>query len=310
MRSMDLRQLEHFLAVAEERHFTRAAQRVHIVQSALSASIRRLEGALGTPLFERSTRRVELTAAGRLFQGEARRVLAAARDAREAMAAFNGVEQGRLTLGAVQSLAAFIDLPELLARFHRQHPGIEISLVQSGAGNLLERMHAGEVDLVCVPRAGDLPAGVSGHGIAREPLVLACAPEHPLSGAGRVSLADLAALPFVDFQAGWGTRRLVDAAFAAAGLRRRVAFEVGDPGIQLDLVAHGLGVALVPEAMARARAAAPRLPIAVVATETRAPRWELVVAHMGRQPANPAAGVFLGMLLRAHARDRRQAPGG
>ena len=91
---MDLRQLEHFLAVAEEQHFTRAARRVNIVQSGLSASIRALEEELGAPLFIRSTRRVDLTAAGRVLAEEARRVLAAAQGARDAVAAVQGLAPG------------------------------------------------------------------------------------------------------------------------------------------------------------------------------------------------------------------------
>src|SRR2546429_1304575 len=114
---MDLRQLQHFVVLADESHFTRAARRVNIVQSALSSSIRSLEAELGTDLFERSTRRVKMTAAGRALYEKARTVLAGAREAREAVAAVLGLKRGLLVIGAVQSLGAFVDLPGLLGAF-------------------------------------------------------------------------------------------------------------------------------------------------------------------------------------------------
>ena len=114
---MELRQLQHFVAVAEEMHFTRAARRVNIVQSALSTSIRALEEELATKLFMRNTRQVQLTTAGRVFLDKARLALEAVREARDAVAAVQGLTRGRLAIGTVQSLPAFVDLPALLASF-------------------------------------------------------------------------------------------------------------------------------------------------------------------------------------------------
>src|SRR5690349_8323190 len=124
---MELRQLEHFVAVAEEGHFTRAARRVHIVQSGLSASVRALERELGAQLLTRTTRRVALTEAGRALLEEARRTLAAAAAAREAVAAVQGVLRGRIAVGTLQASVA-VDLPAALGRFHAAHPGVEIGL--------------------------------------------------------------------------------------------------------------------------------------------------------------------------------------
>src|SRR5882757_666436 len=129
---MEIRQLEHFVAAAEEGHFSRAADRANIVQSGLSASIRSLERDLGTRLFDRTTRRVELTESGRALLIEARRVLSAAATAREAVAGVEGLQRGTLSLGIMQSLVA-IRLPALLARFHSDHPGIDLRLRQAGA---------------------------------------------------------------------------------------------------------------------------------------------------------------------------------
>ena len=111
---MDLRQLRHFVAAAEEQHFSRAARRANVVQSALSTSIRMLEEELGAQLFVRTTRQVRLTEAGRVLLDRARIVIDAAREAREAVARVAGLEQGVLHLGATPSLPGFIDLPSLL----------------------------------------------------------------------------------------------------------------------------------------------------------------------------------------------------
>src|SRR5262245_46069035 len=124
---MELRHLEYFVAVAEERHFTRAAERMGVAQSGLSASIRSLERELDADLFVRHTRRVELTDAGRALLTEANRTLASAAAAREAVDAVRGLVRGSLSVGSEQCLGV-IDLPPLLASFRRAHPGVEISL--------------------------------------------------------------------------------------------------------------------------------------------------------------------------------------
>jgi DNA-binding transcriptional LysR family regulator len=128
-----------------------AAQRVNIVQSALSASIRALEEELGAQLFVRSTRQVRLTSAGRVFLDKAQATLGAAREARDAVAAIQGLNQGMLSIGTVQSLPAFLDLPSLLARFHAQHPGVEVRLCQGSSSHLLEKVKSGRLDLAFLP---------------------------------------------------------------------------------------------------------------------------------------------------------------
>lgn len=299
---MELRHLQHFIAVAEEKHFTRAAQRANIAQSALSSSIRALEEELGAPLFVRTTRQVRLTAAGDVFLDKARRVLEAAREAREAVAAINGLERGTLDLGAVQSLPAFVDLPALLAEFHGRFPGIEVRLSQGCWHQLAEKLRNGALDLAILP-LGDLSPEIATAKIACDALVLVCPARHRLAGRKTVRLAELAREPFVDFQSGWGTRRLVDQGFAEAGLERRTAFEVSDLDSMLALVERGLGVALMPEEVARARREAGRRD-AFAVVEIAGPElcWELVVAHRadGRNGASAldrAPRAFLDLLM-------------
>lgn len=296
--------MQHFLAAAEEGHFTRAARRVNIVQSALSTSIRLLEEELGARLFLRSTRQVRLTAVGEAFLEKARAVLDAARDARDTVAALQGLLQGTLSIGTVQALPAFFDLPSLLANFHAQHPGIEVRLCQGSSAPLLEKVRNGRLDLAFLP-IYEAPADISTNLIACEELVVACAPGHALAGGEELSLAALKDLPFVDFEQGWGTRRIIDRSFAEAGLDRHIAFEVSDLDTLLDLVARDLGIALVPEAIVAARQ--PVLGLGRLAEPEIC--WELVVAYAsgergGSAPSNPAAGVFLDLLS-----DARRAAG-
>ncbi|MCX5496856.1 LysR substrate-binding domain-containing protein [Kaistia dalseonensis] len=309
---MDLRQIEHFVAVAEDQHFTRAARRLNIVQSGLSASIRALETQLGAPLFVRSTRRVDLTAAGTVFLAHAKRMLAAARDGRDAVADVQGLVRGRLAIGLVQSPAPFLDLPDLLATFHSAHPSIEIHLCQAGSAHMIEKLRDGRVDIAFVPLFGEAPEGMATEIFACEPLVLVCAPDHALAGSENVALAALASETFVDFQPDWSTRRLVDAAFLSARSARRVAFEVNDLATLLDLVARGLGVALMPRAIASARAGEASGP-ALAIVELAGPEicWELALLHVADPrpgaavPVNAAARAFLGLFNAALSRRHR-----
>src|SRR5450755_745168 len=132
---MELRQLAHFLAVAEARHFTRAATRVHVTQSSLSSSIRSLERELGSDLFVRSTRRVELTEAGRALLPAARRSVAAAEEGRDAVAGVRGLVRGQLAIGAIATVGP-VNLPALLARYHRRHPAVAIRMHHAGVASL------------------------------------------------------------------------------------------------------------------------------------------------------------------------------
>ena len=230
---MELRQLEHFVATAEEGHFGRAADRSNIVQSGLSASIRSLERELDTRLFHRTTRRVELTESGRALLPEARRALAAAASAREAVAEVEGLERGTLSLGIMQSLVA-VRLPALLARFHSLHPAIDLRLRQAGAAVLLQDVRDGRLELAFASFPAEPPAGLVGHELLNETMTLVCAPDHRLAERASVSLADLRDEDFVDGHQDWGIRMANDRAFAAAGIERHVAFEINDLQTILD----------------------------------------------------------------------------
>jgi DNA-binding transcriptional LysR family regulator len=297
---MNLKQLEHFLAVADEQHFTRAAKRMNIIQSGLSASIRALEEEFGAPLFVRTTRRVEMTTAGQVLNQRALEIINSVREAKSAVAAVNGLQKGELKLGTCASLNAFVDLPLLLGEFHALHPTIEIKLCHSTATNLMNRVREGVVDVAFLPLF-EKPRDVMTSPIAVDRLVVACPAGHPLAGRKALKLKDLASEPFVDYHLEQGTRRIVDRAFSELGLVRRTALEVGDVQVLLDLVARGLGIALVPETFARTRAAVKGAPSIAIATLQRPGiMWELVVAFAGMsgaaQPKNPAIKAFADVL--------------
>jgi DNA-binding transcriptional LysR family regulator len=286
---MELRQLEHFVAAAEERHFTRAARRANIVQSGLSASIRQLERELGTPLFVRTTRQVELTPAGKAFLTEARRVLAAAWSAREAVTAVKGQVQGVITIGVMQRWPHQINLPGLLCRFHADYPGVEIRLRQVGSPALLKEVRDGQVDIAFVVAAGELPtAGVQTSVLSREPWVLITSPQHRLSHRAHVSIPMLKHEPFVDFPRDWGTRILVDRAFAARKVERRTSFEMNSVANVLDLVAHNLGVSILPAFVVEGEGKRLR----AVPIRPAWPKWEMVVATSKDRPRSAAARAF------------------
>ncbi|MCM3923391.1 LysR family transcriptional regulator [Frankia sp. AiPs1] len=244
---MELRQLEHFVAAAEELHFTRAAQRVNIVQSGLSSSIGALERELGAKLFVRSTRAVRLTQEGEVLLTQARRILSAADAARSAVAGVTGGMGGRLTIGIMQCFRR--GLTEALAAFHAEHPRVELRLVQAPSAELLDRVAAGALDLAfaCARTA---PVGVHLTPLDDRPMVFACHRGHRLADRAAVSLRETVEEDFVDYPPGWGSRTVLDAVLVEHELRRRLACEVGDSDTLLDLVAHGLGVAVLPPSLA------------------------------------------------------------
>ena len=288
---MELRQLEHFVAVAKERHFTRAAERVAIVQSGLSASIRALETELGAELFVRSTRRVSLSAAGQALLPEARRALGAARAGRDAVSAVDGLQRGELSVGFSQVSPPSVDLPAIIADFQRTYPGIDLRLWQAGPTAQLAALREGRLDLSFLPLIDPPGPDLAVTPLHSDRLVFACSPDHKLASRQQIRLRDVSHKQFIDLPPDWTVRQLVDRAFAAAGLQRHIAIEVNDLNTCLELVRRGLGVTILPEsAQGRGRGVAFR-PLA------RRIIWELVVARRADGPGNPAARELLRRVL-------------
>ncbi|MFC8079545.1 LysR family transcriptional regulator [Streptomyces sp. NPDC057307] len=297
---MELRHLEYFVAVAEERHFTRAAQRLMVSQSGLSASVRALERELGARLFVRSTRRVELTGAGRALLVEASRALASVRAGKEAVAAVQGLLRGTLSVGTEQCVTG-VHVPGLLARFRSEHPDVEVRLRQAGSASLVDDVAEGRLDLAFVVVSGAVPEGVRLIGLAAEPMVLLCHPDHRLAGAAEVRWADLAGEVFVDFHQDWGARGLTDRSFAAVGVERRVALEVNDVHSLIELVGHGLGIAVVPRPIARKEHAAALVTVRLAGAESHP--WEVSAAVPEESRTGPAARRLLSYLTDSETTD-------
>ncbi|MFD5521130.1 LysR family transcriptional regulator [Streptomyces sp. NPDC127066] len=246
---MDLRQLEYFVAVAEERNFTRAAERVHISQSGVSAQIRQLERELGAELFDRSARTVTLTVAGVAALDHARAALAAAGAVGQAVGEVTGLVRGRLTVGMVIG-CTLAPLFDALAAFHAAHPGVEISLLEDGSDRLVDGVRDGTVDLALVGAANAAPDGLESLTVISERLTAAVPAGHPLEKRRWVTLRDLMPYPIACMPPGTGLRAVFDQACAAQNLRPTIALQASAADAIAGLAARGLGVAVLSASMA------------------------------------------------------------
>ena len=247
---MELRQLRYFAAVARHGSFTRAAEELHLAQSALSQQVRRLERELGTDLLVRGTRRVELTEAGELALPRATRVDSEVEALRSELDDVRGLLRGRLVVGGMLP-AGGVDLPALLLRFGKEHPGVEVQLREGTAAEMVERLRGDEIDAaIAMLDAAEIPDFLASERLGEERLVLAMAPGDDLASRRRIRLADLQERPFVAFRPGAAVRAAVDWAFADAGIRPRIAFETNDLSMLRAVLTRGLGIAVVPKTVA------------------------------------------------------------
>lgn len=246
---MELQQLRYVVAVAEERSFTRAAQRCFVVQSALSHQIKALENELGVTLFARTSRRVEPTAAGEAFLGAARETLAAADRAVAEAGAATGELRGTLTIGIIPTVTA-IDLPAVIGAFHRNHPGAAVQVRSGSSDEFVTAIAEGRLDVAVLglPESAP-PSRVATRVLAREQHVAVLPPGHPYADRDQMSLRDLAEETFVDFPATSPGRVQSDRAFQAAGTDREVAFESSSIELMLGLVHQALAVTLLTPAV-------------------------------------------------------------
>ena len=283
---MELRQLEYFVAVAEERSFTRGAAKVHVAQPGVSAQIRRLERELGQELLDRSGRTVRLSAAGETVLPYARAALAAVAGARHAVDELTGLLRGHVAVGMVTSHN--IDLPSLLAEFHDEYPAVEITLAEATSDELIDGLRGGRLDLAIVALGPEPPADLGLLVLVDDAIAAAVIPGHELARGASVSLAALRPYPLISLPPGSGIRTHLDHACAAAGFAPRIAFEAGDPAMLAQLAARGLGVAILPDSLARSRA--DLHPLTITRPELRG---GLALAWRGEGPVSPAARVLV-----------------
>ncbi len=294
---MRLQQLKAFLAVAQTRHFTQAAENLGVTQPSLSKQIQALEHELGAPVFTRSRGRIELTDIGRTLTGHARRITAAHEAAHADIDDVLAVRKGRLRLGATPSLCSWLIAP-LLVRYHETHPAVTVALTEDGSGPLTERLAAGDLDLAFTIGTTPAEPGLAVQPLLSEALVVAsAATQPPLTHQAYIGLPQLREQPFVLPAHGYDLRNLTVTTCEAAGFTPIVAVDGGATDAVAGLVEAGLGIALLPAMIA---AASPGLR----ATPLAPPGASRTIALTARTetPPTKAAGAFADC-LQAHLTD-------
>jgi DNA-binding transcriptional LysR family regulator len=243
---VELRHLRYFIAVAEELHFRRAAERLWIAQPPLSQQIKQLENEVGVLLLRRTKRKVELTEAGQVFLAEARRAVAQADHAAESARRAGRGEIGHLTVGFVGS-STYTVLPPVLRAFGKDHPGVEISLRELTTAQQLAALDARQVDVGFV-RAPSDGGAVARSVLMEEEFVIALPQRHRLASRARVPLAELREDPFILFPRAVAAplHDPIVGACQHAGFSPRVVLETTQTPVMISLVAAGMGVAMVP----------------------------------------------------------------
>lgn len=290
---LTLQQLRYFLAVAETRHFTRAAELTGVAQPSLSKQIHSLEAELGTPLFSRVRGNVAPTAAGEALLPIARRILADVDAARLEVAELVGLKRGRVRVGATPSLCVSV-FADVLRRYHDLYPGIRLLVEEGGSRDLSKKLVRGELDLalIIVPPEGTDPA-LTSRTVLREDLMVASAASGPPPvNRPTIRLIDLRDRPMVMFRQGYDLRETTLQACRAVGYEPKLAVEGGEMDAVLRFVEAGLGVAIVPSMVLAGRPGLRGTPIAPPGLKR-----SVALAHRTDVPPTNAARAFSEVLV-------------
>jgi DNA-binding transcriptional LysR family regulator len=287
MRTVTLRQLRALVEVARHHSFARAAGALHLTQPAISMQIRDLERAVGLPLFERAGKGIRLTTAGEYFLVYARRLLATLKEAEDAMARLRGLKGGRVVIGMVSTAEHF--LPRLLARFRAEHPGIEIRLQVGNREQLVQALHASEVDLAVMGRAPQELAARA-EPFAAHPLAIVSSPTHPLARRRKLAPAVLAQEQFIVREPGSGTRAAMEQFFAEHHLAPPVIMEMTSNETIKQAVRADMGLAFLSLHTAAQELAARQLRVLQIEGLPLMRRWHIV--SLQARPLAPAAEAF------------------
>ncbi|RJT44049.1 LysR family transcriptional regulator [Rahnella woolbedingensis] len=254
MSQIELRHLRYFIAVADELHFGRAAERLHISQPPLSQQIQALEAHVGAALFYRSNRSVRLTQAGQVFLTEARQILQRVDDVSAQAARIHRGESGNLTLGLTSSAPFLSRVSSTLHHFRLTYPDVNIRIEQLNSKQQIDPLLEGRLDLG-IMRNGELPPELEHHLVLTEPLIAVVHKDHPLNALadGELTFEHLADQPFVFFSKDVGTSLYDDilGQLKAQGITPYITQEVGEPLTIIGLVAAGLGVSILPASYLR-----------------------------------------------------------
>lgn len=284
--------LRTFHAVAAERSFTRAGQRLNLAQPTVSAQIRALERHYGGRLFDVRQRRVHLTAEGEALLPYAERVFGLLREADDAVAATRGLERGRLSLAASTTIGNYL-LPPLLARFTADHPKLRVDVAIGTTAEVVARVAADDVPFGLTEAPVAHPA-LEVRSFGEDEMVLIVPPDHPWARRGVTDLDELRGAPLLRREAGSATQALVDSALERAGTTMGVAAELGSNEALKEAVLGGLGVAWVPRlAVARELASED---LAAVSVPGLGVRRTLSVVRPAGRTLPPAGRAFIAHL--------------
>lgn len=284
--------MRYFVAVAEHRHFTRAAAGLGVAQPSVSKQIRRLEAEIGDPLFDRRAGGVALTDAGAVLLPWAKRVLADLDAARAEVAGLATLEKGRLSIGATPSISTVL-LPPVLAEFHRAHPGVSLAVHEAGSRELVVMLEDGDLDLALVVLPVPHDDLLATTAVLREDLVLAVPAGHALAKRRSVKVAELRGVPLVMFREGYDLRSTTISACEAAGFHPVFAVEGAEMDGVLRMTAAGIGVAVVPGIVVEHGGPL----VAVRLTDPTLSRAIALAHHRGRRRSR-AADAFAAVLER------------
>lgn len=241
--NVTFRQLRVFMEVAQQGSMARAAAVLHLTPPAISMQIKEIEIQVGLPLFDREGRKITLSTAGEYFLVHARKLLKALKEAEDAMARFRKLEHGLLTIGIVSTAKYFV--PRLLARFHEEHPGVEVRLrVAGNREQLVGLLQAGDADLSIMGRP---PKGIEtrAEAFAAHPLVIVCPAEHPLLAATSLPVSALRGYPFIVREPGSGTRAAMERFFAERRFEPHITMDMSSNETIKQAVMAGMGLSFL-----------------------------------------------------------------
>ncbi len=224
---MELRHLHYFLKIAETSSFTQAASALRVTQPTLSHQIKQLEQEIGTPLFDRVGRSIQITEAGRLFRSHAQRALRELESGLASVTELDGLIHGQLRIGVFRSFGNSL-LPAVLAEFYRAHPQVSISIQQMSLADMELALVNGDIDFAITTYLPATSERMFSEELFTEPLVLAVGQQHELYGQGPVRLEALKDMPLILRAAGTPSRNLIESCFAARGMKPRVVMEMGN----------------------------------------------------------------------------------
>jgi DNA-binding transcriptional LysR family regulator len=295
--SVSFRQLEVFCAVAEHLSFTRASQILFISQSTVSQHIHELEEQLKVRLFDRNRRKVELSPSGRKLLAHGQRIFQMLREAESAARSQADPFSGRVSFGCASTTLLY-QLPPILAAYATKFPNVELNIVAGSIQEVAAQLADHVLDLALVVLPLNAP-GMQQRLLQEERFVAVLPAGHRLSKARRLRAADLAGERFILYHAGQNTRRLIEQFFMRSKVRIRVAFELADTEVIKEMVAHGLGVSVLPESTcptARLQSGLVTLPVGGADL-----RRKLALVYSSTRPLEPAASAFADYIQRHFA---------